>query len=97
QNKGCLSREWHSLWSWLKLIRSPRAAVDMRTGIEISPNVRWPCQHSFGKQARDSARGYRLAAHASSNQGESSAGGLLVSLMLACRGGEIPGPWNSLG
>src|SRR6266568_2829676 len=44
QNKGCLRREWHSLWSWLKLIRSPRAAVDMRTGIEIRPNVRWPFQ-----------------------------------------------------
>jgi hypothetical protein len=42
QNSGCFSREWHSLWSWLKLIRSPRAAADIRTGIEIKPKVRWP-------------------------------------------------------
>jgi hypothetical protein len=26
----------------LKLIRSPRAAADIRTGIEIKPNVMWP-------------------------------------------------------
>ena len=42
QNKGCLTRVWHSLWSWLKLIRSLRAAVVIRTGIEIKPKVRCP-------------------------------------------------------
>jgi len=30
------------LWSWLKLIRSLRAAVVIRTGIEIKPKVRCP-------------------------------------------------------
>src|SRR6266576_717589 len=44
QNKGCLTRVWHSLWSWLKLMRSPRAAVVIRTGIEIKPKVRCPFQ-----------------------------------------------------
>src|SRR5215467_95029 len=44
QNKGCLTRVWHSLWSWLKLMRSLRAAVVMRTGIEIKPKVRCPFQ-----------------------------------------------------
>jgi hypothetical protein len=44
QNKGCLTRVWHSLWSWLKLMRSLRAAVVSRTGIEIKPKVRWPFQ-----------------------------------------------------
>src|SRR5689334_15573097 len=44
QNKGCLTRVWHSLWSWLKLMRSVRAAVVSRTGIEIKPKVRCPFQ-----------------------------------------------------
>src|SRR5215467_3187275 len=44
QNKGCLTRVWHSLWSWLKLMRSLRAAVVILTGIEIKPKVRWPFQ-----------------------------------------------------
>src|SRR6516225_3655309 len=44
QNNGCLTRVWHSLWSWLKLMRSVRAAVVKRTGIEIKPKVRCPFQ-----------------------------------------------------
>src|SRR6266568_7401531 len=44
QNSGCLTRVWHSLWSWLKLMRSVRAAVVKRTGIEIKPKVRCPFQ-----------------------------------------------------
>src|SRR5215472_4687581 len=44
QNSGCLTRVWHSLWSWLKLMRSLRAAVVKRTGIEIKPKVRCPFQ-----------------------------------------------------
>src|SRR5262252_10025767 len=44
QNSGCLTRVWHSLWSWLKLMRSVRAEVVKRTGIEIKPKVRCPFQ-----------------------------------------------------
>src|SRR5215472_1096211 len=70
QNKGCLRRDWHSLWSWLKLMRSLRAAVNMRTGIEINPKVRWPFQTVVAmkflrKQLKDGARvskGSRAAA-----------------------------------
>jgi len=58
QNSGCLRREWHSLCNWLKLIRSPRAAANIRTGMEIKPNVRWPFQtvvamkNSFTKDSK---------------------------------------------
>src|SRR5215475_15638362 len=44
QNSGCFTREWHTEWSWLKLILSPRAAENRRIGIEIKPKVRWPFQ-----------------------------------------------------
>src|SRR6516162_3552072 len=44
QNSGCFTREWQTEWSWLKLMRSPRAAENRRIGIEIRPKVRWPFQ-----------------------------------------------------
>src|SRR5262245_9201096 len=44
QNSGCFTREWQTEWSWLKLMRSPRAAEKRRIGIEIRPNVMWPFQ-----------------------------------------------------
>src|SRR3989441_41864 len=44
QNKGWRRRVWHSLWSWLKLMRSLRAAENRSIGMEISPNVRCPFQ-----------------------------------------------------
>src|SRR5262249_42674280 len=44
QNSGWRRRVWHSLWSWLKLMRSLRGAVNNRIGIEISPKGRCPFQ-----------------------------------------------------
>jgi hypothetical protein len=37
-------REWHTVWSWFKLMRSVRAAANSRIGIETKPKVRWPFQ-----------------------------------------------------
>src|SRR5262245_42073875 len=44
QKSGCFTLEWQTEWSWLKLMRSPRAAEKRRTGIEIRPKVTWPFQ-----------------------------------------------------
>src|SRR5262249_32844655 len=59
---GCFRREWHTLWSWLKLMRSPRAAANRRTGTDTNPNVRWPFQtlvaiNSSSRSYRRSVRG----------------------------------------
>src|SRR5260370_1133809 len=42
QNCGWRMRERHTLWSWLRLMRSVRAAAKSRMGIDTRPKVRWP-------------------------------------------------------
>jgi hypothetical protein len=42
QKSFCFMRELHSLWSWLKPMRSSVAAVSRLTGIEIRPKLRVP-------------------------------------------------------